>query len=72
MVQIQGFPKTLVSDAERSFITKPKLAGMVGNAQTLPLVSDLVPHVLYKASIINFEQFKKMKVNHDAFFASRN
>jgi site-specific DNA-cytosine methylase len=68
MIQIQGFPKTLASDAKRLGIPGRKLAGMIGNAQTLPLVSDLLPHVLYKSSMISLDQFKKMKVNHRLYF----
>ena len=37
------------------------VGGMVGNAQTLTVVSDIIPHVLYHAGLISSSEFIKMK-----------
>jgi len=45
--------------------------GLMGNAQTLPVVSDLLCHVLFHSSQIDFETFQIMKCNLNKRYACK-
>ena len=64
-ITLQGFNRTDVPWREAG-LTKSAIAGALGNGQTLSVVSDLLPHLLFHSSQITYAQFESMK----AFCAS--
>lgn len=74
MAQLQGFdPNWVAMLKDELRLSDTKIGGIVGNAQTITVVADLVPHLLYHAQIINYRQFVTMKKNastmHDYYHA---
>ena len=61
MCMLQGFKPKHLPWAEAG-LKESAIAGALGNGQSLNLVMDLVPHVLFHSGQITYEQFEAMKV----------
>ena len=60
MMLLQGFN---TSDIQWNDLMSPSaFAGALGNAQTLPVVMDLIAHTLFHSSQITKAEFKAMKL----------
>ena len=64
LAMLQGFPREFIEGIKNDLNKKDNVIGAcVGNAQTLPLLADLIAHVLYMSKTITKEQFVLMKLN---------
>ncbi len=61
MCMLQGFKPMNLPWSEAG-LRESAIAGALGNGQTLNLVMDLVPHVLFHSGQITYDQFEAMKV----------
>lgn len=60
----QGFSGSLVTSLKTDLgLSNGVIGACVGNAQTLPLLADIICHVLYMSKAITKEQFIAMKLN---------
>ena len=60
MAELQGFSKKEFPWREAG-LTPSAAGALLGNAQTLSLLKNLIPHVMFHASLCDFSQFSRMK-----------
>lgn len=58
--RLQGF-KSVDLPWKEAGLKDGQVAGMLGNGQTLPLVMNLLPNLMYHASLITFAQYEALK-----------
>ena len=58
--RLQGFKPVDIPWKEAG-LKEGQVAGMLGNGQTLPLVMNLLPNLMFHASLINFAQYQALK-----------
>ena len=61
MARLQGFRKQDLADWRGSGITESAFGGLVGNAQTLPVVLSLLPNVLWLSGQITYDLFLRLR-----------
>ena len=64
LAMLQGFPRDFIEGMKADLNKSDNIiGGCVGNAQTVPLLADLISHVLYMSKAITKDQFIMMKLN---------
>ena len=60
MIQVQGFKLTDLPFREAG-LSATAISSAIGNGQTLPLVMDLLPHIIFHANLVTVEDFRTVK-----------